>query len=295
MGNTTVAEMSGTSLAIPTLTSKTLESYVSSVFSIPNLEKEDEIKLSTRLIEEGCLESAKLLILPHLKYVVHVARGFKNYGLPQEDLIQEGNIGLMKAVKRFNPHKGVRLVTFAHHWIYAEIADYVVRNFRQVKIATTKAQRKLFFNLRKLKKSRSWMKEDEVKSIAQKLEVPESDVRQMEGRLTTKDTSFYRTYEDGDDYDMSLAPEDFLGTEEISGTSFFDSLDNQQIRENMYLAIESLDERSKDIIRSRWLDEDAKLTLHDLADKYGVSAERIRQVEVKALKKIKLSLTEQTE
>lgn len=288
-----VVKVANKPVSIPNLTSKSLDSYVSSVFSIPNLEKEDEQRLSNKFVEEGCLESAKALILSHLKYVVHVARGFKNYGFPQEELIQEGNIGLMKAVKRFNPSKGVRLVTFAHHWIHAEISEYVVRNFRQVKIATTKAQRKLFFNLRKLRKSTSWMKESEIKSIAQKLDVSESDVRQMEGRLSTFDPSFHRTYSDNDS-DESLAPEDVLGTEEVLGGSLEDSLDDESARAKIYSAIDQLDERSKDVIVSRWLDEDNKKTLHDLARKYSVSAERIRQLEVKAMKNIKLSLTEES-
>lgn len=284
---TTPSAMTLNSDSLPVLKSGNIESYISAVCSVPNLEREEEVRLSKNLLEHGCLESARKLVVAHLKCVVFIAKGFKNYKMPQDELIQEGNIGLMKAVKRFSPDKGVRLVTFAHHWIYAEIADYVVRNFRGVKIATTKAQRKLFFNLRKLKKSVSWMSDTEVASMATELNVPEYEVRQMENRLTSKDVSFSSFTSDDDDDDGLIAPEDYLSTDAFSGESYMEALDEADYKGMLYQAIDGLDERSRDVIHSRWLNEDRKSTLHDLSKKYGVSAERIRQLEVIALKKLK--------
>lgn len=283
---TTPSAMTMNSDSLPVLKAGNIESYISAVCSVPNLEREEEVQLSKNFLEHGCLESAKKLVVAHLKSVVFIAKGFKNYKMPQDELIQEGNIGLMKAVKRFSPDKGVRLVTFAHHWIYAEIADYVVRNFRGVKIATTKAQRKLFFNLRKLKKSASWMTDVEVSDMAKELNVPEYEVRQMENRLTSKDVSF-SSFTGDDDDDGLIAPEDYLATDAFSGESYMEARDEADYKGKLYQAIGGLDERSKDVIQSRWLNEDSKSTLHDLSKKYGVSAERIRQVEVLALKKLK--------
>lgn len=281
---------------LPALSSGSIHSYISAVYSIPNLEREEEITLAKNWAERGCLESVRKLVLAHLKSVVYIAKEFKNYGMPQEELIQEGNIGLMKAVKRFSPENGARLFTFAQHWVYAEIADYVVRNYRQIKIATTKAQRKLFFNLRKFKKSTTWMKDSEVRELSEKLDVPFGEVRRMEGRLTSKDLSFGGTTTDDDsDQKTYEVPEEYLGTDELSGEAYMLALEDSEYKDRIHGAVNSLDDRSKDIINARWFNDDKKVTLHDLAAKYSVSGERIRQLEVNALKKIKLKLSESEE
>src|SRR5476649_2351075 len=263
-----------------------LEAYIRAANAYPMLTAEEERSLAERLHYQGDLEAAKRLILSHLRFVVHIARNYSGYGLPQADLIQEGNIGLMKAVRRFNPEVGVRLVSFAVHWIKAEIHEYVLRNWRIVKVATTKAQRKLFFNLRKSKKRLGWMNAEEVRVVAKDLGVPEATVREMESRLSGRDIGF-EAPADADD-DAKPAPAAFLiddGADPYDNVSDADYADNQM--DTLSDALSHLDKRSRDIIQRRWLDDNNKATLQDLADEYGVSAERIRQVEANAMKKMR--------
>jgi RNA polymerase sigma-32 factor len=262
-----------------------LDAYISAVHRIPVLSQEEEQALSRRYNEEEDLASARQLVMSHLRFVVHVARGYNGYGLQLSDLIQEGNIGLMKAVKRFNPDQGVRLVSFAVHWIRAEMHEFILRNWRIVKVATTKAQRKLFFNLRKSKKRLGWMNAEEVRTVAKDLGVPEATVREMESRLSGRDIGF-EAPADADD-DAKPAPEAFLiddGADPYDNVADADQADNQL--DTLSNALQKLDERSRDIIQRRWLNEE-KATLQDLADEYGVSAERIRQVEANAMKKMR--------
>jgi len=262
-----------------------LDAYISAVHRIPVLSQEEEQDLSRRYLEENDLASARKLVMSHLRFVVHVARGYNGYGLQLSDLIQEGNIGLMKAVKRFDPDQGVRLVSFAVHWIRAEMHEFILRNWRIVKVATTKAQRKLFFNLRKSKKRLGWMNAEEVRTVAKDLGVPEATVREMESRLSGRDIGFEAPADAEDD--AKPAPEAFLiddGADPYENVSDADQSDNQL--ETLSSALEKLDERSRDIIQRRWLNEE-KATLQDLADEYGVSAERIRQVEANAMKKMR--------
>ena len=262
-----------------------LDAYIGAVHRIPMLSSEDEQDLAREFREQGNLEAAKALVMAHLRFVVHVARGYSGYGLPLGDLVQEGNIGLMKAVKRFDPDMGVRLVSFAVHWIRAEMHEYILRNWRIVKVATTKAQRKLFFNLRKSKKRLGWMNAEEVRTVAKDLGVPEATVREMESRLSGRDIGF-EAPADADD-DAKPAPAAFLiddGADPYENVSDADYADNQL--ESLSDALSHLDERSRKIIQRRWLDDD-KATLQDLADEYGVSAERIRQVEANAMKKMR--------
>ena len=262
-----------------------LDSYISAVHRIPVLTQEEEQSLSRRYQAAEDLDSARKLVMSHLRFVVHVARGYSGYGLQLADLIQEGNIGLMKAVKRFDPDQGVRLVSFAVHWIRAEMHEFILRNWRIVKVATTKAQRKLFFNLRKSKKRLGWMNAEEVRTVAKDLGVPEATVREMESRLSGRDVGF-EAPADADE-DAKPAPEAFLideGADPYDNVSDADQSDNQL--ETLSAALQKLDQRSRDIIQRRWLDED-KATLQDLADEYGVSAERIRQVEANAMKKMR--------
>ncbi|HTC28698.1 RNA polymerase sigma factor RpoH [Dyella sp.] len=262
-----------------------LDAYISAVHRIPVLSQEEEQDLSRRYQAAEDLDSARKLVMSHLRFVVHVARGYSGYGLQLSDLIQEGNIGLMKAVKRFDPDQGVRLVSFAVHWIRAEMHEFILRNWRIVKVATTKAQRKLFFNLRKSKKRLGWMNAEEVRVIAKDLGVPEATVREMESRLSGRDIGF-EAPADADE-DAKPAPEAFLideGADPYENVSDADQSDNQL--ETLSAALQKLDERSRDIIQRRWLNED-KATLQDLADEYGVSAERIRQVEANAMKKMR--------
>ena len=261
-----------------------LDAYISAVHRIPVLTAEEEQALSRDFLEEANLASAKKLVMSHLRFVVHVARGYNGYGLQLADLIQEGNIGLMKAVKRFDPDQGVRLVSFAVHWIRAEMHEFILKNWRIVKVATTKAQRKLFFNLRKSKKRLGWMNAEEVRTVAKDLGVPEATVREMESRLSGRDIGFEPV---GDDEDAKPAPAAFLideGADPYENVSDADAADNQM--STLSSALEKLDERSRKIIQRRWLD-DNKATLQDLADEYGVSAERIRQVEANAMKKMR--------
>jgi len=273
-------------LAVPT---GSLEAYISSVNQIPMLSAEQERELGERLQREGDLAAARQLIMSHLRFVIHVARGYSGYGLPQADLIQEGNIGLMKAVKRFDPSLNVRLVSFAVHWIRAEIHEYILRNWRIVKLATTKAQRKLFFNLRKSKQRLGWFTQEEVETVARELDVPAATVRQMEERMSGQDTAF-DGYDADDDSDFRATPAGYLQDMSMEPAS---QLEEQDWEQHNYArlsdALEGLDERSRDILNSRWLAED-KATLHQLADKYGVSAERIRQLEANAMKKMKGAL-----
>jgi RNA polymerase sigma-32 factor len=254
------------------------------------LSAEEERDLAIRLREEGDLLAARHLVLSHLRFVVHVARGYSGYGLPQADLIQEGNIGLMKAVKRFDPSVNVRLVSFAVHWIRAEIHEYILRNWRIVKLATTKAQRKLFFNLRKNKKRLGWFSQEEVNTVAKELDVPAATVREMEKRMSAQDASFDGYADADDDNDFRPAPAGYLQDMSMEPASQLES-DDWEEHNNSRLAeaLEDLDERSRDIVQSRWLSE-KKATLHDLADKYGISAERIRQLEANAMKKMKGAL-----
>lgn len=266
-----------------------LEGYIQAVNSIPLLTADEERALAERLQDHGDLEAARQLVMSHLRFVVHIARTYAGYGLPQADLIQEGNIGLMKAVKRFDPKQGVRLVSFAVHWIKAEIHEYVLRNWRMVKVATTKAQRKLFFNLRKMKSRLGWFNQDEVNAVAEELGVTPEDVSEMEMRMNGQDHSFDGW--DDDDNETSFAPVHFLEDKSSDVAAEYEN-DNWENRAEQRLsnALKSLDERSQDIIKARWLDEDHKLTLQELADRYSVSAERVRQLEKNALKKLKDAL-----
>lgn len=263
-----------------------LQTYVHSVNSIPLLTLEQERELGERLYYEQDVDAARQLVMAHLRFVVHIARSYSGYGLPQADLIQEGNVGLMKAVKRFNPEKGVRLVSFAVHWIKAEIHEYVLRNWRIVKVATTKAQRKLFFNLRSQKKKLNWLNQNEAQAVADTLGVEVREVHEMESRLTGRDMTFDPL--DADDDDSSyVAPANYLEDVRYDPALRYEKEHTAESESSsLYSALKLLDERSRDILQQRWL-SDEKATLHELADKYGVSAERIRQLEKNAMNKIK--------
>jgi RNA polymerase sigma-32 factor len=263
-----------------------INAYIQGVYSIPVLTVEEERELAVQYVDEGDLDAARQLVLAHLRFVVHIARSYSGYGLPLGDLIQEGNVGLMKAVKRFDPERGVRLVSFAVHWIKAEIHEFILRNWRIVKIATTKAQRKLFFNLRSKKKNLGWLSNDEAEAIAEDLGVEVDQVVQMEGRLASQDTA-YDAPANGDDEDAPTAPIYYLEDKSMDPAQMLEDSDWEESNEALLAkGMELLDERSKDILVRRWLAED-KATLHDLADEYGVSAERIRQIEQAAMKKIR--------
>ncbi|MFP5373493.1 MAG: RNA polymerase sigma factor RpoH, partial [Gammaproteobacteria bacterium] len=261
--------------------------YIGAVHRIPVLSAEEEQALARRFHDQDDLDAARELVLSHLRFVVHVARGYTGYGLPLGDLIQEGNIGLMKAVKRFDPDVGVRLVSFAVHWIRAEMHEFILRNWRIVKVATTKAQRKLFFNLRRSKKRLGWLNAEEVRAVAADLNVSEREVLEMESRLSGRDIGFDLPADDDNEH-APPAPAAYLVTHEEDPAQAYERSDSeghqlQLLREGL----RTLDARSRDIIRRRWLDPDNKVTLQELADEYGVSAERIRQVEANALKKMK--------
>ncbi|MNQ33530.1 RNA polymerase sigma factor RpoH [compost metagenome] len=263
-----------------------LEAYVHSVNSIPLLSAEQERELAGRLYYEQDLEAARQMVLAHLRFVVHIARSYSGYGLAQADLIQEGNVGLMKAVKRFNPEMGVRLVSFAVHWIRAEIHEFILRNWRIVKVATTKAQRKLFFNLRSQKKRLAWLNNDEVNAVAQTLGVEAREVREMESRLTGQDMAFDPA-SDADDDSAFQSPAHYLEDNRYDPARQLEEADwSDSANASLHDALEGLDERSRDILQQRWLSEE-KATLHELAAKYGVSAERIRQLEKNAMGKLK--------
>ena len=268
-----------------------LEAYVRAANAYPMLTAEEERALAERLHYDGDLEAAKELILSHLRFVAHIARNYSGYGLPQADLIQEGNIGLMKAVRRFNPEVGVRLVSFAVHWIKAEIHEYVLRNWRIVKVATTKAQRKLFFNLRKNKQRLGWFSHDEVEHVARELGVTSKDVLEMESRMAAQDMTFDPTPDDEPRDGAAMAPMLYL---QDKSSDFAETIEednwDQDATDKLSSAVEGLDERSQDIIRARWLDDDNKSTLQELADKYGVSAERVRQLEKNAMKKLRMAI-----
>ena len=266
-----------------------LEAYVNTVNSIPLLTPEQERELAESLYYEQDLEAARQMVLAHLRFVVHIARSYSGYGLAQADLIQEGNVGLMKAVKRFNPEMGVRLVSFAVHWIKAEIHEFILRNWRIVKVATTKAQRKLFFNLRSQKKRLAWLNNDEVHRVAESLGVEPREVREMESRLTGHDMAFDPAAE-ADDDSAFQSPANYLEDHRYDPARQLEDADwTDNSTSNLHEALEVLDDRSRDILYQRWLAED-KATLHDLAQKYNVSAERIRQLEKSAMNKLKLSI-----
>jgi len=269
--------------------SGSLESYIQSVSRIPVLDAEEESRLAHRLHDEQDLPSAQKLVFSNLRFVVHIARGYMGYGLQLADLIQEGNVGLMKAVKRFDPNVGVRLISFAVHWIKAEIHEFILKNWRIVKIATTKAQRKLFFNLRSAKQRLGWMNQSEVEAIAKDLKVKPEEVMQMESRLGGHDVSFSMTSEDSEE--TSYVPEDYLATEDSTYAEIEDAGWNERRETTMRNALAKLDDRAKSILMRRWLSEDGqKAGLQELADEYGVSAERIRQIEAAAMKKLRKAI-----
>ena len=268
-----------------------LESYIQAASQIPVLSADEERKLAERLHYDGDVDAARTLVLSHLRFVIHIARSYSGYGLAQADLIQEGNVGLMKAVKRFNPEYGVRLVSFAVHWIKAEIQEFILRNWRIVKVATTKAQRKLFFNLRSQKKRLAWLNQDELKAVANDLGVEPHVVREMEGRLASQDTAFDGPQDDDDDHAYQ-APAYYLEDKRGDPATQLEQSDwAEDSNGRLMQALATLDERSQDILRERWLSE-SKSTLHELADRYGVSAERIRQLEKNAMKKIRTRMAE---
>lgn len=268
--------------------SGSIEAYMQSAYSIPMLSAEEEHDLATKLYEENDLQAAQKLIMSHLRFVIHIAKGYAGYGLTQADLVQEGNVGLMKAVKRFNPEVGVRLVSFAVHWIKAEIHEYVLKNWRIVKVATTKAQRKLFFNLRKNKKRLGWFSNDEVSTVAETLGVSTKDVLEMENRMSSHDQAFDLSNDDDDSASAgNFSPALYLEDKqsdlavEVENSNWENHANNR-----LSTALVALDERSQDIIKTRWLDEE-KSTLQELANKYDISAERVRQLEKNALSKLK--------
>jgi len=276
------------SMALSVPHSGSIEGYIQAVSSIDMLSAEEERELAVSLREDEDLQAARKLVMSHLRFVVHIAKSYSGYGLPQADLIQEGNIGLMKAVKRFDPTVGVRLVSFAVHWIKAEIHEFVLKNWRIVKVATTKAQRKLFFNLRKAKKRLGWFTHDEVQTVANELGVSTKEVLQMEARMSSQDQAFDLTADE--DETGNFAPVQYL--EDKSSDVETDVINNDwdtAASKRLYSAIKTLDERSQDIIETRWL-ADNKITLQDLADKYQVSAERVRQIEKNAMKKLQAAM-----
>ena len=266
-----------------------LGAYVQTVSAISILSIERERELAERLFYENCVDSARELVLAHLRFVVHVARSYSGYGLQEADLIQEGNVGLMKAVKRFDPTKGVRLVSFAVHWIKAEMHEYILKNWRIVKVATTKAQRKLFFNLRSQKTGTHWLTEAETLAIAEDLGVDPAEVTRMESRLSSRDVAFDMPVDADEDLAWQ-APQQYLEDQSMDPAMVVESADYVAHEESQLSdAMSSLDARSRDIVARRWLSE-PKATLHELADEYGVSAERIRQLESNALKKLRTGI-----
>ena len=273
----------------PTTPGQDLTAYIASVNSIAMLTPEQELELAKQYYYEDKVDAARQLVLAHLRFVVHMSKTFSGYGLSQADLIQEGNVGLMKAVKRFNPEVGVRLVSFAVHWIKAEMHEYILRNWRIVKIATTKAQRKLFFNLRSSKKRLGWLNNEEAEAMAQDLGVDAKVVRQMEGRMASYDAAFDAD-SDSDDEAAYKAPAYYLEDQASDLATKVEEDEWEEVTNNsLHSAMSELDDRSKDILNSRWL-SDTKATLHELADRYGISAERIRQLEKNAMNKIKVKM-----
>ena len=274
------------SLPIPSAIGS-LEAYIGAVHQIPVLSADEEQDLARRFRDDDDLDAARELVMSHLRFVVHVARGYSGYGLQLGDLIQEGNIGLMKAVKRFDPTVGVRLVSFAVHWIRAEMHEFILRNWRIVKVATTKAQRKLFFNLRKSKTRLGWLNAEEVRAVAADLNVSEREVLEMESRLSGRDIGFDAPADEDDDH-APPSPAAYLVAPAEDPSQAYERADSEDHQlELLREGLAKLDDRSRDIIRRRWLDGENKVTLQELADEYGVSAERIRQVEANALKKMK--------
>ena len=271
-------------LALATLPTGNIEAYISAAYQLPMLTADEEHSLAVRLRDDNDLEAARALVLSHLRFVVRIARQYAGYGLPQQDLIQEGTVGLMKAVRRFDPEVGVRLVSFAVHWIKAEIHEFILRNWRIVKVATTKAQRKLFFNLRSSKQRLGWFTHDEVNAVANELGVKPETVLEMEARMSSNDVAF----DTGpDDDEGPAAPATYLPDLRMEPSAQLERVDSEENeREQLYAALDTLDERSRTILETRWL-ADKKMTLHELADRYGVSAERIRQIEKNALKKLR--------
>ena len=266
-----------------------IDKYLSQVYQIPVLTREEELELTTEFFETEDVKLAHKLVIAHLRFVVHIAKSYAGYGLPLADIIQEGNVGLLKAVTKFDPNKGVRLVSFAVHWIKAEIHEFILKNWRIVKIATTKAQRKLFFNLRSKKKNTGWLTDEEAKRIAKELDVSVKEVMHMENRLNSADSSF-DVPTDEEDNEKAFSPSQYLednsfNPEDIAEQKNYEDVNHTALLKN----ISALDKRSQDIIRARWLD-DNKITLNELADKYSVSAERIRQIEATAFKKLKTAL-----
>ncbi len=267
-----------------------LDQYITAALAVPMLTAEEEYDLATRLREDNDLEAARRLVMSHLRFVVRVARGYSGYGLALADLVQEGNIGLMKAVKRFDPTVGVRLVSFAVHWIRAEMHEYILRNWRIVKVATTKAQRKLFFNLRSQKKRLGWLNQEEVNAVAADLGVKPETVVEMESRLSGQDIGFDLTAADDDEDTRQYAPAAYLADNSTDPAVVLEASDWSDVNTgNLSDALESLDDRSRTILEERWL-SDGKTTLHDLADRYGVSAERIRQLEKNAINKLRKNM-----
>ena len=266
-----------------------LDAYIQAVGAIPVLSKEDEQALATRFRDDNDIDAARELVMAHLRFVVHIAKGYTGYGLPLADLIQEGNVGLMKAVKRFDPEYDVRLVSFAVHWIRAEIHEFVLKNWRIVKVATTKAQRKLFFNLRKAKKSLAWLSAEETRAVAEDLGVSEKEVTEMEKRLHSRDAIFDPA-PDADE-DGNFTPAAYLPAPDSDPAVQVEAADfNDDATTRMAAAMNILDDRARQIIEARWLTDDKK-TLHELADEYGVSAERIRQLEANAIKKLRNAMS----
>jgi RNA polymerase sigma-32 factor len=271
-------------IALPS-TAGSLESYIQAVNRYPLLTEEEEMRLAREYRDHEDVNAAGQLVLSHLRLVVSIARGYLGYGLPHSDLIQEGNVGLMKAVKRFDPNRGVRLVSFAVHWIRAEMHEHILRNWRVVKVATTKAQRKLFFNLRSMKKGHGAMTRAETEAMANELRVKPSDVAEMEMRLGGQDISLEPV---GEDDDESFGPISYLSNAEEEPGRILEHEEDERLRtEGLAHALKSLDQRSRRIIEARWLREDDSATLHELADEFGVSAERIRQIEAQAMKKMR--------
>jgi RNA polymerase sigma-32 factor len=264
------------------------DAYMDKVSRIPVLSREDESVLANRFRNEGDLDAARELVMSHLRFVVHIARGYSGYGLPLGDVVQEGNVGLMKAVKRFDPTVGVRLVSFAVHWIRAEIHEYVLRNWRLVKVATTKAQRKLFFNLRKMKKNLAWLSAEETAAVARDLKVSPEEVTEMEKRLSARDLSFDPVPDTGsEDGDETYSPAAYLPAPDSDPALQIENAEWEDTTgDRLQSAMKTLDPRARDILVSRWTG-DATATLHDLAEKYGVSAERVRQIEANAIKKLR--------
>lgn len=275
-------------MAVPSAVGS-LDAYIGAVYRIPVLSQEQEQDLARQYVRDNDLDAARQLVNSHLRFVVHVARGYRGYGLQLADLIQEGNIGLMKAVKRFDPDVGVRLVSFAVHWIRAEMHEFILKNWRIVKVATTKAQRKLFFNLRKSKKRLGWLNAEEVRNVADDLGVPEKTVLEMESRLSGRDIGFDAPHADDDDDHRPPAPAAYLENHAADPYEQVAEDDQQNNRHQLMIrALGDLDDRSRDIVQRRWLTDD-KATLQELADEYSVSAERIRQIESNAIKKMQVA------